>query len=285
MTGVCRHLASVGKISATPAFVHAKITVLTLACQFNTVRAMESGLQQWKGGRLRLFMPFSAVVGIDGERVDRWPVVGADGKQFERQYEPLGGGWAIRADRPLRVTLDEPDELRGLHVLLDMRDGVFQCVGVLSEEGTTALTTTVLRRLGPLVKDLARKHWTGFVVQLFELEDGSIAAKLPWAVAKPDGRVVQHAQPSEEALAEHDRRVRRPGRRPLSDALLEEVVETYRKAERSGAPRIEGLRAQFPGYSDETLRNWVRKARERGFLGRAPSVRIAGEQREEEPNG
>ena len=44
------------------------------------------------------------------------------------------------------------------------------------------------------------------------------------------------------------------------------VAELYREAERQAVPRTEFISRHFPNYSAETIRNWVRIARERGKL-------------------
>lgn len=247
---------------------------------------MADPIERWPGGRLRLYWQLPApMVGPRGERVVRQPFVTGDDqpKVVEREYRPLGEGWAIRADLPLDITLgeDQPEEIRGLHVRLDMRDGSLQCVAVHSPEGGPALTHTVLRKLGKVVSLLAERYWPDVVARLIVLEDGTIAAEWSQASPTPERPTAFFGEPGQDVLDEYHRRARRPGRRPLSDELLAEVAAVYREAERIGRPRIERLRERFPGYSDATLRNWVRKSRKRGFLGPAPSPHMAGERRME----
>jgi hypothetical protein len=245
---------------------------------------MGHAIERWQGGRLRLYMPIPPTVSGAGTRIERLPI------DDEYDFAPLGDGWAIRADLPLGVTLadDQPKAVRGLRVRLDMRDGRFQCVAVESGDEGPALTTSVLRALGPLVARLARERWPTVVVRLVELDDGTIIGEQPWAIPTTergvlygDPRRPSFGEPAQDVLDEHKRRTRRPGRQPLPDELLAEVAAAYREAERIGRPHIERLRERFPGHSAPTLRNWTRKARERGFLGPAPSPRMAGELRRE----
>jgi hypothetical protein len=67
----------------------------------------------------------------------------------------------------------------------------------------------------------------------------------------------------------------RRGRR-LTDERLEEVARTYRDAVARGTPPIESIKAQFAPLPHSTAQRWVKRARERGFLG--PAIRgLAGE--------
>jgi len=219
---------------------------------------MSTAIDEWKGGRLRLFMPTPPLLNTEGKVVDR--IEYGDAGDV---YEPLGDGWAIRADLPIRVAFDGNQGLDGIHVELDMREGRLQCVAVTSETKGPALTTTVLRRLGPITSDLIAHFQTLVVVRLVELEDGTIAAERPIHRPTKERPFSSPTAPSDEFL---EKRAKRPGRRPLSDEHLREVARLHREAALQGRPTSPYIAEAFPDYARATIRNWIRKARERGYI-------------------
>jgi hypothetical protein len=65
-------------------------------------------------------------------------------------------------------------------------------------------------------------------------------------------------------------------RAPLDDDFLREVADEYRQAQAAGVPTGQSIRARWP-TSEANARRWVARARERGFLGKAPAERRGGE--------
>jgi hypothetical protein len=221
---------------------------------------MGKAIDDWEGGRLRLFMPTPPLVDDTGRLVERFEY----GRAHEHEYRPLGDGWAIRTDLPITIALDDVQGLDGIRVELDMRDGRLQCVGVASEEENgPALTTSVLRRLGPVTSDLVAYFQTVVVVRLVELEDGTVAAERPIHRPTTERPFSSPTEPSDEFL---ERYAKRPGRRPLSDEHLREIARLHREAALQGTPASPYIAETFPGYARATIRNWIRKARERGYL-------------------
>lgn len=183
----------------------------------------------------------------------RTEVTGAEDVTFE----PIGDGWAVWADRPVVV---EPPTALGIELAFDLRDGTLECIGIRVLDGGPPLTTTLLRRLGPVIHATARSLFPRMVVRLIEHE-GEVAGEIP---VEPWG---DFGTPSGDAYAEHDRRsTGHRGRRPLDREQLELVARLYREAERIKKPRTAYIARRFPNQSPATIRNWVRKARDRGYL-------------------
>jgi hypothetical protein len=162
-----------------------------------------------------------------------------------------------------------------------------ECVGIHSLEGGPELTTSLLRKIEPLIRDEARSLFTFELVRLVELEDGTIGATnelmSELAVLEKKGAELTHGDLRDmwalfDARYERQRRSR-PGRKRLDPEHLERVAALYREAGEIGRPHGEHIAAAFPGYSPETIRNWVRRARDEGKLGPAPRERRAGEQK------
>lgn len=225
---------------------------------------MASKVEQWKGGRLRLYMPTPPIPDSQGRRIDRTPVVTGDPPVIvEYDYADLGNGWAIRADLPHAVPVSEP-HLQGIRALLDMRDGRLRCVGVISGEGGPPLTSQVLRRLGPVTAKLTQTYWPQVVARLVEHE-GEVVAEMPMPRPTEEQPVVRPNTVSRDVADEYERRHGRPGR-PRDDERLAEVARLYHEARRIGKPTSKHIAEHMPGYAPATYRSWVRKARERQFL-------------------
>ena len=188
------------------------------------------------------------------------------------EYRAIGEGWAIRTDVPLSFTLP-----LGVDVELEVRDGRLQCVALRSTDDGPELTTSVLRKVEPHLRSLVREMWRRAVVRL-DVYDGVVVAKQQWAHESSPG-VWMMLSGSPDADTEFERR-----RQPLTDEKLRRVAELYREAELAGRPRTAHIAKAFPNYSPTAIRNWIRHARKRGFLGPAPQPRVAGEQqRKEQP--
>jgi hypothetical protein len=225
---------------------------------------MASKLDRWNGGRLRLYMPTPPIPDPEGRRIDRIPITTGDPPVIvEHDYIALGGGWAIRADLPLAVAIEEPG-LHGISAFLDMRDGRFSCVGVISGDHGPPLTTQVQRRTGPLTAKLAEAYWPEVVARLVEHE-GDVVAEKPIHRPTSERPVSGWNIPSDDVLQEYERRHGRPGR-PRDDERLMEVARLYQEAKRIGRPTSRHIAEHLPGYAQATYRSWVRKARVRGFL-------------------
>lgn len=186
---------------------------------------------------------------------------------LEKDYLPIGDGLAIPAD-PLEARLGD-DELRGLVLEFGLREGRLACVAVRSGEGGPALTSALLRRVEPVLREVGRDLFERSVVRLIELDDGSVAGELAW---QRGSRGVAFGRLADEAAAVFEW-TGRTGRPSLSDAHLERVADLYREAERQGVPRTEFISRQFPNQSPGAIRNWVRQARLRGKLAPAPERR------------
>jgi hypothetical protein len=199
----------------------------------------------------------------------------------EDEYVPLGQGWAAPAN-PAPLTFKAgmwPDHpgLSGISLEFEVRGGRLQCVGIRSTVDGPEITSTLLRKLEPAVRQWSRFVFLVLAVRLIELEDGTVAGEKPGRAVNPEGEDVTLDELIPEAAAFYDEKGPRPGRRPLTDEHLDEVASLYREAEALGQPRGPHIEQSFPGYSPETIRNWVRRARERGKLGAAPGPRLPGE--------
>jgi hypothetical protein len=69
---------------------------------------------------------------------------------------------------------------------------------------------------------------------------------------------------------------RRPGRTPLSDALLERITVGYLAELQAGKGAVKRL-AEKEGQSTATISRWLHRARERGWLAAAAQGREGGE--------
>jgi transposase-like protein len=223
--------------------------------------AVSSGtrIDSWRGGQLRLFRSSGS------SRVEDEDAAG-------REYRPIGDGWAVRVDRPLCVPLPN-----GIWLDFAVRNGQMQCVGIQSLAGGVEITTSLLRTIEPELRRGAREMWRANAVRLIEHE-GEVAAEVPLQGTRPTiswGSAGLEADGEEELLRR---------RRPLSDEKLRRVAELYREAEAARLPRTAYIAGQFPHATPSAIRNWVRHARKRGFLGSAPRPRVAGEERRQESN-
>ncbi len=63
----------------------------------------------------------------------------------------------------------------------------------------------------------------------------------------------------------------------MSDEFLREVADVYRDAHARKVSTQRAIQERWP-TTDANARRWVARARERGFLGKAPAARSAGEQ-------
>jgi hypothetical protein len=210
-------------------------------------------IDQWRGGRLRVFFPMG--------------LVRAEVPSLERDYVPIGEGWAMPAERPIRYTVPELD---GVTLDFDLRGGRLRCVGVHAESG---VTPGLLRRVAATLRDASQEVFVREVVRLIEV-DGEVAGEVPQAQPTNDRRMAHFGQVAEDAIAAAERTVKRAGRPPLPEAHLDRVAELHRKAELLGLPRADLISKEFPGYSAETIRNWVRLARRAGKI---PPVKSKGE--------
>lgn len=215
-------------------------------------------IEAWRGGELKLV----ADLGPLGKSL----VKGDPGGE----YRPIGDGWAIRTDVPLALTLT-----LGVDIEFDVRDGRLQCVGIRSSETGPELTTSLLRKVEPHLRSLAREMWRLAVVRL-GVHEGAVVAEEPWLHESAAGVWWGLPGRGPEVEVEFDRR-----RQPLTDEKLRRVAELYREAAIAGEPRTAHIAKAFPHYSPTAIRNWIRHARKRGFLGPAPQPRVAGEQRKE----
>jgi hypothetical protein len=213
--------------------------------------AKRSVVDKWRGGRLTAYTR----TGPTFVRINR----------STAEFEPLGHGWAIQTG-----VLGEWWELLEAEVLLEAHDGRITCVAVRSTKSEPDLAR-LLRGLAPAIRKLTRTVFEDHARHLVELDDGTVGYELDFEkglLGEPD---------ASGANVEYDRRHRGRGRKPLSEDHLKRVAALYREAAVHPESRIEYLQQHFPHNSPATIRNWIRKARARGFLRPAPRPGVAGE--------
>lgn len=206
-----------------------------------------SSIETWKRGKLRVFVRVGGA--LAGGRDS------STGQPFEREFEAIGNGWAILADRPFVYEL-----ANGVRLDFDLRDGAMACIAVRAPEGK-GLTTKLLREVEPLARQLRMQAVNDTTVRLIVLDDGTIAAEQPWAQPTAERPYAWFGEPAPEVAAEDRRR-----RSPMTDERLRRVADLYREAEQLNLPRTKHIAREFPHYTDAAIRNWVRHARARGFL-------------------
>lgn len=199
----------------------------------------------WRSGNLRVYV--------------RWPDGLREVPELAGWYVAVGAGLALPDDR-YSAAVDNPAELRGVRADFSLRDGRLVCSRIVSPAGHGGLSAALLRRLGPALAGLAREIFERHAVRLRE-HDGDVVGEPSWCL--PDGSFGD-----DPGVAEEARRSAGPGRGrpPLSDEHLEAVARLYREAAALGVPRAAYVGRRIPGYSPETIRNWVRQARRRGLL-------------------
>lgn len=97
------------------------------------------------------------------------------------------------------------------------------------------------------------------------------------STAASSAPVLQAVARARRSVDQDERGTRRPGRAPLSDALLRQVAELYLEETAPGKPRgAVGRVADRMGKDSNTLSRWVHQARRRGWLGPAVPGREGG---------
>jgi hypothetical protein len=221
---------------------------------------LDRKIRQWKDGPLRLYAL--------NPRVDDSSdlVPGPDWRgavYLERRYlgrrkmVRFGDGYALHPP-PYEWTIEE------LKVTLafEVRNDRFECVAVTSWADGPELTQSLLRR-----------------VNVLQVTRGIAAAEAYRLELDEKGEVIGvHAtspRTPSEAFAQRDvfaatadelgRRVRRPGRPPVSDAELEKVAQVVRDAETLEKSTIAAVAAEFH-LSTDAAKKRIGKARKGGFL-------------------
>lgn len=188
----------------------------------------------------------------------RTPTGDVELPELAGRYYAVGAGLAIPMI-PLRATLDAPDDVRGVQLEFGLRGGRLVCTRIETPPGHPGLTTTTLRRIEGAIGGLARDLFERHAVRLAE-RDGEVVGEPVWQ--RPDGSFGDDADVADEARRNSDRR----GRAPLPAEHLRVVARLYREARLLGVAPVSHLGPHFPHVAPATLRNWVRKARQRGML-------------------
>lgn len=221
---------------------------LRIPCKSRSVSLVsEAAIKAWKGGKLQLLVPLG--VGLIRQAATE------NGQVVFRDYKPIGNGWAIRTDLDLVARLSN-----GIELQFDFRGPSLECVEVRSPAEGPAITSSLLRQIEPLIAVLRRDLFEKSVVRLVE-QDGTIAAEMPLARLGPERHFVNFGDLDPAVSGEFKRR-----RRPLTDEKLRHVAELYQEAERLRVPRTEHIAKAYPNYEHTAIRNWIRLARDRGFL-------------------
>jgi hypothetical protein len=230
-----------------------------------------SAIETWNGGFLRAF------VRIEGDRCEVPKRAG--------EFVLLRPGWALPASllenglefEDSQVWLKGVPEFAGITLDFAIRDGRFQCVGVRSTDYGPAITSMLLRKLAPYVRDRTSRCLLWGIHRLVELDDGTIIAELPFRSRSelPAAHVEKSGSFDSDVPALINQTQPRRGKRPLTDDHLRRVAQLYQDA--GDLPKAPYIASQFPYTSQATIRNWVRHARKRGFLGPAPGERKSGE--------
>jgi len=254
--------------------------------------AKRSAIEQWRGGSLRVFLRHG------GEREEL----------RTREFVLFRPGWALPTtalEKPyefhdeverggIRIWPPGVPGLGGIQLKFGIRDGRFECIGIRSTEDAPPITSSLLRKLERHIRERTRLCFN--IYRLIELDDGTIAAELPYPHRSdfPADADLDFERDVIEVDARTIYDETRPhrGKRPLSDDHLRRVTELYREAETLEEPRAEYIAQAFPNYERATIRNWIRYARRRDdprtgekFLGPAPARRQAGEKRKDKEDG
>lgn len=241
-----------------------------------------SRIREWKGGALRIFVRTYDRPGLpEGRLVEQENPVW-------REYAPLGNGWAAPIELAPLQFLPKPgwpseDGLEGVVLKFAIRKGRVVCTEIGTIDHGPALTPALLRKAASSVT-----HWTRFcallsLVRLFEHDEGMVAGEAAMrsrSLFPPEEETYSWEQLiNPDAPGEYRRTVGRP---PLPDEFLRRVADLYREADQLGQPRRAYIAQHIPGYSEAAINNWIRKARRREFLGKAPRDRVGGERRKGE---
>ena len=248
--------------------------------------AKRSAIEQWNGGSLRVFLRQGGrhveIPDLAGEFVLLRPGWALPAKVLDEPYEFRGGEQA-RDGIPI-WPLVVPG-LGGIQLDFAIRDGRFECVGIRSPESAPPITSTLLRTLASHVRERIQLCFNPH--RLIELDDGTIAAELPYPHRSdfPADPALDFERDvlDADAKAIYDESRPHRGKRPLSDDHLRRVAELYREAQFLEEPRAKYIAREFPHYESATIRNWIRYARRKGFLGEAPGPRKPGETKGDDP--
>jgi hypothetical protein len=169
--------------------------------------------------------------------------IGRDGRVLPRDGMPGDKEWEIELEFTPHGGTYRPSRLV-------LQPGVFS--DEAPPEGITARLLHAIR-LGELVDQFTREH----------LGDLAAGARFFGRSAEP-----QHALPPP---------ANRPGPRGYGEAFYVEVAQEYLEAHRSDPRRpIEKMAPRYPGYSKANIRDWVARARHKGYLGEPGQGRPGG---------
>jgi hypothetical protein len=208
----------------------------------------------------------------------------------EREYVPIGDGWAAPKDPKLSFgregTWPHHPGLEGVILKFGIRGGHVACIGIETEEDGPELTSSLLKKVASAVTTWSRFWSLGSLVRLVEADDGEVigeSAMRHRSLFPADATTGWEQYLDPEAIEKYERGRTGPGRPALPDEFLQEVARLYVEAGRLTLPRRSYIAQHFPGYSPAAINNWIRKARLAGFLGEAPGPRLAGEKPKSKP--
>ena len=162
----------------------------------------------------------------------------------------------------------------GIWLDVKVRNGRPQCVAIRSEPGDPEITSELLRfPLAAAVDALIRLN----TVRLETDEDGNPRGMM---LSGPAFRIDRRTLA--ERTADVDAALRRRGRKPLSDDFLRDVAEIVLEARAERKPVDKELVNRLGPAKFATARQWVSKARARGFLPPAQTRRRRNADREEQ---